>query len=215
MSHGGLFILSAPSGAGKTTLIRALMSGELGEFKDLHFSVSHTTRPPREHEIDEHDYYFVDPEHFRSMVERGEFLEWAEVHGNLYGTSVEEIKPRLESGRDVVMDIDVKGAENVLQRFREPDPPLDVLGVYSIFILPPSHAALRERLEGRGLDDQAEIERRLAVSRWELERVSGYDYAIVNDEAERASRVLASIIRDKRHRLPRMRTRIDQLLETF
>ena len=118
MARGELFVLSAPSGAGKTTLIQSLLRGTFG-IASLRFSVSHTTRPARAVEVDGRDYHFVDPQTFRAMVAAGEFLEWAEVHGNLYGTARSEVLPRLEEGLDVVLDIDVQGAEQVFSRLPE------------------------------------------------------------------------------------------------
>jgi guanylate kinase len=182
-----------------------LESGLLGA-DTLAFSVSHTTRAPRPGEVNGRAYHFVDPPAFQAMIAADRFLEWAQVHGHHYGTSYEEVVPRLEQGVDVVMDIDVQGAERVVARYPE---------AHSIFIMPPSFDDLDRRLHRRGLDDPAEISRRLAVSSWEIKRFSQYQYVIVNDDAERASKVLAAILLDKRYRLARMRERAERVLEDF
>lgn len=205
MPRGELFILSAPSGAGKTTLIRSIMR-HLEGFGALAFSVSHTTRKPRQGEVDGRDYHFVDLARFQSMIVEDQFLEWAEVHRNRYGTSNQEVFPRLEQGIDVLMDIDVQGAERVLARHPE---------AYSIFVMPPSYRALRARLVKRGLDDPQEIARRLAVSIWEIRRYGQYRYVIINDDASRAREALAAIILEKRQRQERMAGRVHEILEDF
>lgn len=214
-SRGELFILSAPSGTGKTTLIRGLMEGELSRFIDLHFAISHTTRKPRGGEVDGEDYHFIEPSAFREMISQDRFLEWAEVHNNYYGTSLDEVVPYLERGIDVLMDIDVQGAERVLGLYSDPTKGPLRSPVHSIFIMPPSRGALQERLYQRDLDDRDEIERRLAVSQWEIKRSPGYQYAIVNRDARAASYVLASIILEKRHRQARMRGEVDEILRDF
>jgi guanylate kinase len=206
VQRGELFILSAPSGTGKTTLIRSMMSGGLAGFGGLAFSVSHTTRPPRASEVDGRDYHFVDRATFQAMIAGDRFLEWAEVHNNYYGTSKDEVFPRLEQGIDVLMDIDVQGAERVLARYPE---------AHSIFIMPPSYAVLESRLRHRALDSEQEIARRLAVSLGEIRRYDRYRYVIINDDARRASDVLAAIVLEKRHRQDRMRARVDDILKDF
>lgn len=203
MPSGELFILSAPSGAGKTTLVQRLMKSGLG---DLAFSVSHTTRKPRMGEVDGRDYHFVSPETFAEMVDAGRFLEWAEVHKNRYGTAVDEVLPRLAAGIDVLLDIDVQGAEQVLARCPE---------AHSVFVLPPSYEALAARLSGRGSDDPATIAHRLSVALWEMERYQKYRYVIINDDVERAGERLAAIILEKRHRLERIRYQVQEILESF
>lgn len=206
MTRGELFILSAPSGAGKTTMIQGLLQGALARFGGLAFSVSYTTRAPRDGETHGKDYFFVDHPTFESMMGADAFLEWAEVHNNFYGTAFDEVLPRLEEGIDVLMDIDVQGAERVLARYPE---------AHSIFIMPPSYEDLEKRLRSRRLDDEAAIARRLAVSLWEIKRYDQYEYVIVNDDANRASEALASIILDKRHRRERMEGRIQEILRDF
>ncbi len=204
--RGELFILSAPSGTGKTTLVRGLLGGGLAACEGLAFSVSHTTRQPRAGEVDGRDYHFVAAEAFQAMIAGDLFLEWAEVHNNYYGTSWAEVTPRLERGTDVLMDIDVQGAERVLSRYPE---------AHSIFIMPPSYQVLQKRLAQRGLDDPQAIARRLAVSRWEMRRSDGYEYVIINDDARRASEVLSAIILEKRYRQEHMRGRVQEILKDF
>ena len=206
MQRGELFILSAPSGTGKTTLIQSMMRGALADFGGVAFSVSHTTRKPRSGEVDGEDYHFVDHAAFQEMIAGDQFLEWAEVHNNYYGTSLAEVLPRLEQGIDVLMDIDVQGAERVVSRYPE---------AHSIFIMPPSYQVLEQRLQRRALDDPQAIARRLAVSLWEIRRYDSYRYVIINDDAHRASEVLAAIILEKRHRQDRMRGRVQEILKTF
>ena len=206
MQPGELFILSAPSGTGKTTLIQSLMAGGLNGFGGLAFSVSHTTRKPRPGELDGKDYHFVDPATFQSMITADAFLEWAQVHDNHYGTSREEVFPRLEKGIDVVLDIDVQGAERVLASYPK---------AHGIFIMPPSYEDLERRLRSRGKDDAETIVRRLAVSLSEMKRYDRYHYVIINDDARRASEVLAAIILEKRHRRERMQPRVENILKDF
>lgn len=205
MARGDLFILSAPSGAGKTTLIQSLFANGLAE-AGVAFSVSHTTRPPRPGEREGVDYHFVDEAAFHEMIAADRFLEWAEVHGHHYGTSLDQVLPRLERGIDVLLDIDVKGAEQVLARCPE---------ACSVFVMPPSYEALCERLRQRGQDGPEEIARRLAVSLWEIRRYDRYQYVIINDDARLAAERLAAIVFDKRHRLARMRERIGEVLQDF
>jgi guanylate kinase len=205
-ARGDLFILSAPSGAGKTTLIQRMMDGPVGRAGGVVFSVSHTTRAPRQGEVDGEDYHFVSTETFEAMIASGEFLEWEEVHGNYYGTSVAEVTPRRAAGLDVVLDIDVKGAEAVLAG----DP--EAIG---IFVLPPSYEALEARLRSRGLDDPVEIARRLAVSLWEIRRYDHYEYVIINRDVERAGEALASVILARRHRAARRREEAEEVLRDF
>jgi guanylate kinase len=204
--RGELFILSAPSGTGKTTLVRSLLGGGLAGTEGLAFSVSHTTRRPRAGEVDGRDYHFVSAETFQAMIAGDLFLEWAEVHNHYYGTSWAEVTPRLDQGIDVLMDIDVQGAERVLARYPE---------AHSIFIMPPSHQALQQRLAQRGLDDPQAIASRLAVSQWEMRRWEGYKYVIINEDAHRASEVLSAIILEKRARQGRMRNRVQEILKDF
>lgn len=206
MTPGELFILSAPSGAGKTTLIQNLVSGRFSDLGGLAFSVSHTTRQPRQGELDGRDYHFVDHATFLGMIEADAFLEWAKVHDNYYGTSRQEVFPRLEKGIDVLLDIDVQGAEQVVSRVPE---------AHGIFVLPPGYESLERRLRGRGLDDDGTIARRLAVSLEEVNRYDRYRYVIINDDARRASEALAAIILEKRYRRERMQSRVQEILRDF
>lgn len=201
-----MFILSAPSGAGKTTLIQSLLSGNLVSRGGLAFSVSYTTRRPRGGEVDGRDYHFVDKIRFQRMIDEERFLEWAEVHGNFYGTANDEVFPRLEEGIDVLLDIDVQGAGRVLKRY----PP-----AHGIFVMPPSYDALVARLRGRALDDEATIARRLAGALGEMPRYDQYHYVIINDDARQASEALAGIILEKRHRKERMLGRVQEILKDF
>jgi guanylate kinase len=206
MRRGELFILSAPSGAGKTTLIHRLMESGVADSGDLQFSVSHTTREPRQGEVDGIDYHFIDPPTFRSMLTRDEFLEWAQVHGNYYGTSRTEVLPRLEQGVDVLLDVDVQGAERVMATHP---------GATGIFILPPSYKILRERLESRGRDDPEEIARRLAVSLWEIRRYRSYHYVVINDDLDHAVQALRHVLYARRQDRDRMEPRVAPILADF
>jgi guanylate kinase len=205
MPRGELFILSAPSGTGKTTLIQRLMEGPLAG-AGVVFSVSFTTRSPRSGEVDGRDYHFVGHAEFQEMVAGDRFLEWAEVHGNFYGTSREAVMSRLERGTDVILDIDVQGAEQVLERYQE---------ATGIFVMPPGFAALRHRLQGRRLDEPGAVAKRLAVSLKELGSYDQYHYVIINHDAAAASAALASIILGQRQRLDRMREDAEAVLRDF
>ncbi|MEJ2086700.1 MAG: guanylate kinase [Acidobacteriota bacterium] len=202
---GELFIVSAPSGTGKNTLIRHAIEN-VGSDGSLAYSVSYTTRAPRKGERDGVNYHFVDRPVFEKMVEAQGFLEWAEYNGNLYGTAVEEVLPRLEAGVDVILEIEVQGAEKLLKRCPEG---------HAIFLLPPSREALENRIVNRGLDDKVNIARRLAVARTEIECYGSYHYVIINDDLKRASQALAAIILDKRHRVARQEGRIAEVLAGF
>ncbi len=191
---GILFIVSAPSGAGKTSLVRALLERTAG----LVLSVSHTTRPPRPGEVDGRDYHFVSPEVFERLAEAGAFLEQAEVFGNRYGTAEQGVRDQLAAGHDVILEIDWQGARQVRRRFPE---------AVSIFIAPPSIEALRERLAGRGQDDPEVIERRMAQARDELAHYVEYDYLVINDRFETALAELGCIITAERARLTRAAAR--------
>lgn len=204
--RGELFVLSAPSGTGKTTLIHNLLGGPLAVGGELAFSVSHTTRRPRGGEVDGQDYHFVGTEAFQAMIAADQFLEWAQVYDNYYGTSWAEVIPRLDAGVDVLLDIDVQGAERVVARYP---------AAHSIFIMPPSFEVLAERLARRGMDDADAIARRLAVSQREIRRYDRYKYVIINDDARRATDALSAIILEKRYRQEPMHGRVQEILRTF
>ena len=184
-SRGRLFIISAPSGAGKSTLGRLLRQ----RLPELAYSVSTTTRPPRPGEKDGQDYVFVDPARFRQGIAGGEWAEWAEVHGNYYGTSRAFIDAALAAGRDVLLDIDVQGAAQILERYPE---------AVTIFIMPPSMEVLRQRLVGRGTDSQDVIARRLADAQAEMACRDRYRHVVVNDRLEEALEALLAILTAER-----------------
>ncbi|GFO60177.1 guanylate kinase [Geomonas silvestris] len=179
--EGVLFVISAPSGAGKTTLCKEIID----KFPELRHSVSYTTRAPRAGEVPGRDYFFVGKEEFSRMIEAGEFAEWAEVHGNLYGTSLATLKECRSQGIDLILDIDCQGAQQLKGRFDG--------GVY-IFILPPSIAELRRRLNGRSSDTAEVIERRIQNAAGEIKESRWYDYIIVNDEFPVALEQLKSVL---------------------
>jgi len=189
--RGTLFVVSAPSGAGKTTLCREIRL----RLPDLAYSVSVTTRPPRPGEIDGADFRFVGAPEFRAMLARGEFAEWATVHGNLYGTRARALEDALATGRDVLLDIDTQGAAQLRARY---------LDAVLIFILAPSVKELEQRLRERRSDMDADIERRLVRAREEIALWRQYDYLIVNRDVKEAMEQLESIILAERCRVARL-----------
>jgi guanylate kinase len=197
-----VIVVSAPSGAGKTTVVGQV----LRELSGIHFSVSHTTRPARDEEREGVDYYFVDRAGFRKLIDEDRLLEWAEVHGNLYGTTRAELERARAEGKDVLLDLDVKGAAQVRER---------VPGAVTVFILPPSYAALERRLRGRGQDDEATMERRLSAAGREIGAFAAYDYLVVNDDFEACVEELASIIRAARCRVAVVAGRAREICRTF
>lgn len=206
VEKGEIFVLSAPSGSGKTTLIRRLLRTRADVAERLAFAVSHTTRPPREGEVNGVDYYFVDRDGFEAKIEAGDFLEWAVVHGHLYGTGRGEVEALLTRGLDVLLDIDVQGAEQVLRQC--PEAP-------SLFILPPGFEELRRRLEGRGSDSPDQVARRLRTATEEVRRFEMYEYVILNDDLEAACVSLASVFLARRSHRDRMGRKVQQVLEDF
>lgn len=182
MNPGKVFVLSAPSGAGKTTVLKRVMANVEG----LAFSVSHCTRSPREGEINGVDYYFVDRQEFITMKDQGHFLEYADVHGNFYGTSRSAVKEKTDKGVDVILDIDVQGARIIR----------DSMGLDAtyIFLVPPSLNELENRLRGRGQDSGETIVTRLANAKKEIDAVTEYEYLIVNEKIDEAVRMFEAII---------------------
>jgi guanylate kinase len=202
---GFLFIVSSPSGGGKTTLIRRLLAHPPGG-EALRFSVSHTTRPRREGEENGREYHFVSAAEFESMSRNAEFLEHNEVHGNFYGTAKAEVLPRLAAGEDVVLDIDVQGARDIRAELPE---------AVSIFIVPSSVAELERRLRRRGLDGEDAIRKRLINAAKEISQAESFQYVIVNDDLDRASLELESVVRAKRLTPARQSRTLERLRKDF
>ena len=200
--HGNLYIVSAPSGSGKTTLLQHL----LRSFTNLKFSVSHTTRRPRQGEKDGVDYFFTDRTAFQDMAGRGEFLEWAEFNGNLYGTTRAFVEGQMETGKDVILDIDVQGAHQVKSK---------VEGSTAIFVLPPSFAELERRLKARMLESDDVIRRRLEIAKGEILFYRDYDYIIINDILENSILLLESIVRSGTAVPRRQQSRIEEIIASF
>jgi len=200
--RGTLFVVSSPSGGGKGTIIQRV----LDVVPNLSYSVSFTTRAPRPGEINGREYFFVSRQVFDEMVAGGEFLEWACVHGNFYGTAKRQVVEETAAGIDIVLEVDVQGAASVRQL---------LLDSVSIFILPPSYEVLKKRLIARGTDTPEELEVRLRNAPQELRQYSAFDYVIINDEVERASGQLASIIYAERARCMRQETLVREVIEKF
>jgi guanylate kinase len=194
-----IIIISGPSGCGKSTLIHKL----LGEFPKLHFSVSHTTRPPRRGEVAGKDYYFVSAKQFKKMIGRGQFAEWADVHGQSYGTSWKEIRAKSGKERTLLLDIDVQGARNIKRQFPE---------AMTVFVVPPSLAALKKRLLQRETRWNADLELRLRAALKELRAYPLYDYVIVNDQVPAALADLRCLVTAFSRQMPRNRDKINKLL---
>ena len=200
--RGLLFIVSAPSGAGKTTLVERLVE----QLPHLRMSRSYTSRASRQGETDGVDYNFVTRERFETMVADAEFLEWAEVFGNLYGTCAADTERMLAGGDDVVLVIDVQGARKVRARG---------LPSRAVFVMPPSFAVLEQRLRGRSKDSEAAIQRRLQVAREEVAAFTEYDFVVVNDEVTDTVDRLRGIVVAERARLPRMQLEAEAIVRTF
>ncbi len=177
-----LFVVSAPSGAGKTTLCRMVMN----RFDNLRYSISHTTRAPRPGETEGVDYFFIDRPAFQEMIDRGQLVEWAEVHGNWYGTSARFLKETLADGKHLILDIDVQGARQIRRQFPE---------CVKIFIAPPDMDTLRQRLIKRGDDTLQEIERRMTNAEGEMASIGEYDHVVINDDLDHALESLSAIFR--------------------
>ncbi|MDP2793681.1 MAG: guanylate kinase [Sulfurisoma sp.] len=194
MTPGSFLIVTAPSGAGKTTLVKLLLDHD----GNVRQSVSYTTRAPRAGEVDGVAYHFVDVRAFVAMRERGEFLEWAEVHGNFYGTSRVWLEDQMASGHDILLEIDWQGAQQVRERFR------DAIG---IFVMPPSMAELENRLRKRGLDTEEVIQRRVAAAMGEMRHVGEFDFVIINNDLQVALGELRAAVLASRLRFARQRAR--------
>jgi len=200
--RGILFIISSPSGGGKGTLIREV----LRTVPRIGYSVSFTTRQIRDGEEDGVHYNFVSHRDFENLIEQGEFLEYAKVHGNYYGTSKTQVEREISAGRDIILEIDVQGAD--LVRAKAPD-------AVGIFILPPSFEVLRERLIARQTESDAELKLRLKNSRDEVREYAKFDYVIINDQVEKAVNELQSVIYGERCKLERQTEAVEQILDTF
>ena len=201
-NEGTLYILSAPSGTGKSTLANRLLK----EVANIQFSVSFTTRDPRKGDIEGKDYFFVDIEHFKQMIDEDAFAEWAEVYGNYYGTAKATIKSITDTGKDVLLDIDIQGAHNIKQIMPE---------AVSILIFPPEAKELKRRLVERGTDDMTTINHRLSHAANELKRFKDYDYIIINDKLDEAYFKLRDIIHAQRQRAEKMAFTCNNILQSF
>ncbi len=202
MSQGTLFIVSAPSGAGKTTLVRELIESLDG----IQVSVSHTTRGQRRGEVDGVNYHFVTVDEFEAMIARGEFFEYARVFDNFYGTSRPAVEALLEAGQDVILEIDWQGARQVREQMTD---------AVSIFILPPSRDELERRLANRGTDEHATIARRMRDAVSEMSHYDEYDYLVINDDFTTALRELQSLVISRRLSLARVKERHGPLLDAL
>lgn len=202
VGRGMLIVVSSPSGGGKGTLIDRVLKTVPG----VSLSVSYTTRAPRGAEENGREYFFIDELAFREMIARGEFLEWADVYGHLYGTNAQQVERERQTGRDIILEIDVQGAESI--RRQVPDS-------ISIFILPPSFELLRKRLVARATDSAADLERRLKGAPAEVAQYEHFDYVILNDDVNRASQQLASVVYAERARCERQRISLREALDDF
>src|SRR3989454_5670680 len=200
--RGMLVVVSSPSGGGKGTLIDRVLKTVPG----VSYSVSYTTRAPRGAEQNGREYFFVSTAEFEEMIRRGEFLEWANVYGHLYGTSRAQVERERSLGRDIILEIDVQGAANIRATISDP---------VTIFILPPSFEVLRERLIARGSDSPADLERRLRGAPAEVEQFTDFQYVIINDEVECAANKLAAVITAERVRRERQEPNLKTVLEDF
>jgi guanylate kinase len=200
--RGTLFVVSSPSGGGKGTIIEHVLDC----VDNLSYSVSYTTRAPRSKEVDGREYFFVNRETFEEMIAAGEFLEWACVHGNFYGTAKNQILEQTAAGADIILEVDVQGAASVRQL---------LMDSVSIFILPPSYEVLKQRLIARGTDSPEELALRLRRAPEELREYSSFDYVIINDEVEKASQQLASIIYAERARCMRQEGLVREVIKEF
>jgi len=197
-------VVSSPSGGGKGSIIRRLL--DVVRVPNRSYSVSYTTRAPRNGEVEGREYFFVNRNSFEEMVAAGEFLEWANVHGNLYGTAKRQVLEETANGVDIILEVDVQGAASVRKL---------LVDSISVFILPPSYEVLRERLIARGTDSPQELEVRLRNAPQELSQYTAFDYVILNDRLDRAAAQLASIIDAERARCVRQETLVNAVIEEF
>jgi guanylate kinase len=202
VTPGTLFVVSSPSGGGKGTLIRRVLDA----VPNLSYSVSYTTRAPRNGEVNGREYFFVNRDTFEKMVSAGEFLEWACVHGNLYGTAKKQVAEETAAGVDIILEVDVQGAASIRGL---------MLDAVSIFILPPSYEILKTRLIARGTDTPEQLAVRLKNAPEELEQFSCFDYVIINDNVVRAADQLAAIIYGERARCERQEKLVKQVIDNF
>lgn len=202
MAKGNLFVVTAPSGAGKTTLVAALLAAD----SQVQLSISFTTRPPRAGEVDGKDYHFVERTEFERMIAASELLEFAEVYGNYYGTSQVWINEVMDNGRDILLEIDWQGAQQVRRLFP---------AAIGLFILPPSLETLENRLRGRGKDSEEVIARRMAVAKEEVNHVDEFDFVIVNEYIDDAVRDIVAVVRAQRLTLARQSTRHTALISSL
>ncbi|MEN6375482.1 MAG: guanylate kinase [Smithella sp.] len=200
MDKGTFIVVSAPSGAGKSSICRRLLQAH----PEIRFSVSCTTRPPRPGEIDGQDYFFLSPEEFQKRIEQGDFAEWEENFGNLYGTSIKTMRDSLANGFTVLLDIEPRGAKVIKQKFR---------GGTFVFVLPPSRQELVKRLEDRGHETADVIQARFAEAERELKEISWYDYVIFNDDLETAVNQLISIYIAQKCKKSNLKTKIKQFMK--
>lgn len=195
MREGILFIVSGPSGGGKTSLVKEALT----RIRNLAFSVSVTTRKPRDGEVDGKDYTFVSEETFKEMLGQGKFAEYANVHGNLYGTPLAELENARKSGVDMILDIDIQGARQIKEKYGE--------GVFC-FVLPSSFEILKERLIDRGSEKTRDLEKRLTEAKREMEEINNYDYIIINDSFDEAFDCISAVIKSARCEYSRVADRI-------
>lgn len=199
MTKGTLYVISAASGAGKTSLVKAVLQ----QVPDIEVSVSHTTRAPRQGEVDGVDYHFIDKDKFVAMVEAGDFFESASVFGNMYGTSRQHIQEQLQKGKDVILEIDWQGARQIRQLMAD---------CKSVYIVPPSITALRERLTSRGQDDESIISQRMREAVSEMSHYVEFEYLVINDQFDEARKNLTAIIMGQRMKIERQQQKHADLL---
>jgi guanylate kinase len=200
--RGILFVVSSPSGGGKGTLIQRVLK----QVPNLSYSVSYTTRAPRNGELNGREYFFVDTEQFQKMVTANEFLEWALVHSKLYGTARQQVVHEVSEGHDIILEVDVQGAASVRALLAD---------AVSIFILPPSFAVLKQRLQARGTDSPEELDLRLRNAPTELKDYAAFQYVILNDDLDRAANQMTAIVHAERARLTRQEARVRRVVEAF